>query len=135
MALITWTESLSVGVEVFDQHHQKLVGLINGLHAAMLERKGKDVMDDLLNSLVLYTKKHFDAEETLLKRHNYPGYLSHIKEHKDLTNRVVSLQNRHKEGSVSISMEVMEFLRDWLTKHILGTDKQYGPFLNERGIK
>jgi len=28
----------------------------------------------------------------------------------------------------------MVFLKDWLFQHILGSDKKYGPYLNERGI-
>jgi len=33
-----------------------------------------------------------------------------------------------------MSVEVMEFLKDWLEKHILGTDRKYGPFLNDKGV-
>jgi hemerythrin len=28
----------------------------------------------------------------------------------------------------------MNFLKNWLVKHILGTDKAYGPFINGKGI-
>ena len=27
------------------------------------------------------------------------------------------------------------FNKDWLDKHILGTDKKYGPFLNSKGVQ
>jgi hemerythrin len=29
----------------------------------------------------------------------------------------------------------MNFLRDWLTTHIMEVDHEYGPFLNDHGIK
>jgi len=32
MALITWSDDLSVGVEGIDDQHKKLVQLVNGLH-------------------------------------------------------------------------------------------------------
>jgi hemerythrin len=32
-------------------------------------------------------------------------------------------------------MEVLNFLKGWLVKHIQGTDKKYGPFLNAKGVK
>lgn len=28
----------------------------------------------------------------------------------------------------------MDFLSSWLVEHIQGSDKKYGPFLNQRGI-
>ena len=34
-----------------------------------------------------------------------------------------------------LSMEVMNFLKNWLVKHIMGTDKHYGPYLNAKGVK
>ena len=35
---------------------------------------------------------------------------------------------------MTISIEVMNFLKDWLSNHILGSDKRYGPFLNGKGL-
>jgi hemerythrin len=29
---------------------------------------------------------------------------------------------------------VMEFVKDWLVKHIMGADKRYVPHLNARGV-
>jgi hemerythrin len=29
----------------------------------------------------------------------------------------------------------MEFLKNWLTDHIMGSDQKYKPFLNAKGIK
>jgi len=28
----------------------------------------------------------------------------------------------------------MNFLKDWLTKHILAVDKKYGAFFNSKGV-
>jgi len=33
-----------------------------------------------------------------------------------------------------LSLEVMNFLKDWLMNHIQGSDKKYGPYLNSHGI-
>jgi hypothetical protein len=38
-------------------------------------------------------------------------------------------------GDNPTAIEVMEFLKDWLGKHILGSDKKYGPFLNAQGVR
>jgi hemerythrin len=33
-----------------------------------------------------------------------------------------------------MTIEVLDFLTDWLKRHIIGVDKQYSDFLNARGV-
>ncbi|MRR34242.1 bacteriohemerythrin [bacterium] len=135
MALLTWNEKLSVQVGQFDREHQELVNLINKLHDAMKAGQGKQVVGDVLKALISYTKNHFAAEERLMKAHGYPAYENHKKEHNQLTLTVLDFQKGYLDGSVPLSQTVMNFLKDWLTGHIQGVDKEYGPFLNGKGIR
>ena len=134
MALITWSENLSVNIREIDSQHKELVKLINEMHDAMSEGKGKDVLEKVLTRLIDYTKMHFSGEERLMETHRYAGYVTHKAEHEKLTKQVMEISNRMKEGKTVITIEVMNFLKEWLSKHIVGTDKKYGPFLNERGV-
>jgi len=135
MALITWNDKFSVRVSRFDEEHKQLMNLINQLHDAMKTGQGKQVIGDVLQGLISYTQNHFASEEKLMKGHSYPGYESHKKEHNQLTMTVLDFQKGFASGSVPLSQTVMSFLRDWLTNHIQGMDKEYGPFLNGKGIK
>jgi hemerythrin len=135
MALLTWSEKLSVQVGQFDREHQELVNLINKLHDAMKAGQGKQVVGDVLKGLISYTQKHFAAEEKLMKTHGYPAYEKHKKEHNQLTMTVLDFQKGYLDGSVPLSQTVMNFLKDWLTGHIQGVDQEYGPFLNGKGIR
>jgi len=64
-----------------------------------------------------------------------PGFETHKAEHQALVEQVVKLQGKLKAGKASISFELMHFLKIWLTKHIIESDKQYAPFFLEAGIK
>jgi hemerythrin len=134
MALISWNQDLSVQVEQFDNQHKELVGLVNDLHDAMASGKGNTVLGKTLTKLIDYTKTHFAAEEKLMKQHSYPGYLSHKMEHDTLTRKALEIKTTFDSGKMVMSVELMNFLKDWLTKHIKGVDKKYGPFLNNKGI-
>lgn len=48
--------------------------------------------------------------------------------------KVADVKKLIEEGKILISHELMTFFKDWLVKHIQGDDKQYGPFLNGKGI-
>ena len=132
MALINWSDDLSVKISGIDNQHKKLVELINDLHNAMKEGKGKEKLGAILNELINYTKYHFSAEEELMKQKNYPGYQQHKSEHDAFTKKVLEFNDQFVSGSLFMSNEVLVFLKDWLIEHIKGTDKKYSPYLTAK---
>jgi hemerythrin len=133
--LLTWSDRYSVGIARIDTEHQKLIGLVNDLYSAMLEGRGKSVIDKVLHGLADYAQSHFVNEERLMRIHAYPGFEAHKAEHEKLTAQVKHLQEEARSGKSVISMEVMRFLQHWLTDHIVGVDKQYSAHLRAAGVK
>ncbi|MGE5351229.1 MAG: bacteriohemerythrin, partial [Acidobacteriota bacterium] len=127
MAFITWNSKLSVGISEIDNQHMKLVGYINDLHDAMKIGKAKDKMAEILQNLVNYTIHHFTLEEKYMSQASYPGLLSHRKEHADFIKKVSDFQKTFNNGSAFVSIDVLNFLREWITHHILETDQKYSP--------
>ena len=136
MAFMNWTDKFSVGIPSIDAQHKKLVSMVNELFDAMKSGHGKDAVGKTLAGLIQYTLTHFDYEEKLFAQTGYPDTAAHKKEHEDLKKKVVAMQEKIKIGTgAAQSMEVMEFLKNWLNDHILGTDKKYGPHLASKGVK
>jgi hemerythrin len=135
MALITWNDSFSVNVKLFDEQHRKLIEMLNDLHDAMKVGKGKEALEKVLKGLIQYTSMHFSNEEKLMKQYNYPEFEKHKKEHNQLVLQVLDVQKKHQEGNAILSQDVMNFLKNWLRNHIQGEDKNYGPFFNSKGLK
>jgi hemerythrin len=135
MALLEWKDSFSVSIPKFDDQHKKLISLINDLHAAMGAGKGKEVLGKIFAELIEYTKSHFADEEAEFKKYNYPETFFHQKEHEKLTNDVVKYYNEFTAGKATISIEIMNFLKNWLQNHIMGTDKKYSSYLKAKGVK
>ena len=46
----------------------------------------------------------------------------------------MDLSQRFSRGEPVISADTMQFLKDWLYDHIIGSDKKYGSFLNAKGV-
>lgn len=127
MALITWDQSLSVGVPDLDAQHRRLVDMINDLHDAMAKGRGRDALKPLLTRLVQYTATHFQAEEQYMRKIDYPNLSQHKAEHENLVRRVKELTQSYESNQISLTIETMNFLRDWLTNHIRRVDRQYAP--------
>ena len=134
MALIIWSDKFSVNVKAIDAQHKKLVELLNTVHDAMKEGRGREVIGETLDGLVDYTKVHFATEEKLLGNNDYPFFQGHKKIHDDMIKEVELLRLRYESGETMLSVDVMQFLKNWLTDHIMGTDRNYSHFLNSKGI-
>lgn len=125
MPLITWDQGLSVGVPDLDAQHHRLVDMINQLHDAMAKGQGREALKPLLAGLVQYTVTHFQAEEQYMRKINYPNLPQHKAEHEKLVRRVKELTQSYESNQISLTIETMNFLRDWLTNHIRRVDRQY----------
>jgi hemerythrin len=130
MAYLDWNDSLSVNVPVIDEQHQELVRLINQLHEAMTQGQGHRVLGETVEGLIEYAQIHFRTEERYFDASDYPDSVAHKKKHEDFVVKVTDFKQGFDEGRLMMSLDVMDFLVDWLVKHIKGTDKTYVPFLS-----
>ena len=135
MPLINWDSSYNLNIAKIDMQHQKLVRIINDLHEAMLSGKAKDKIGAIIFNLVEYTKTHFTDEENIFDKHGYPGSFAHKQQHKKFVEEISKFSQDYDKGDLLLSMKMMNFLKDWLLKHIKGTDKNYAPFLAAKGVK
>lgn len=135
MSFVTWNDSYSVKVSLCDAQHQKLFALINELAEAMRVGKGSTVITRTIGELLLYTRTHFQQEESLLRRANFPQLVAHQEMHRRFVADVELLDRQTREGHTANSVAVLNLLRDWLVNHIQKMDKAYSAHLNAAGIR
>ncbi len=127
--LMPWRSTLQTGIGEIDIQHKELVRLANLLHKAMKQQRGVKEAGGILNDLAKYTVFHFGFEEDLFRKYGYPENESHKKIHKDLVGKVKAFQTDFENGKATVTMDLMDFLVDWLKSHIMKTDMAYVPFL------
>jgi hemerythrin len=133
MAFMDWKDDFGVGIAIIDQQHKKLVEMINILYDHMKAGKSGVVIESLLASLIDYTKVHFKTEEDFFSKYQYPQASPHIAEHGKFVETVGKFNQDYVNKKVGLSIEVLDFLTNWLRDHILIQDKAYGPFLRDQG--
>lgn len=134
MPHLKWTKDLSVKIAEIDNQHIQMMNLINLLYDSKIEGKSKHELGKILNDLADCTLNHFETEERLFKKYDYPDYLQHKKEHDDLITQVLEVVMGYRNGSVDITTDLLGFLERWLDNHIIYSDKKYTSFLNAKGV-
>jgi hemerythrin-like metal-binding protein len=129
MELFAWKPEYSVQNDTIDTQHKGLVSTINKLFEAMSTGKTQAQILPILKSLQSYTISHFSTEEAMMKKVSYPDFDNHQAQHLAFIDQVKTQMVNLEAGKQSVSIELLKFLREWLTQHILKVDKQYSPYL------
>ena len=124
MELILWRDTFSVGNSRIDNQHKHLVQLINKLFNNLAAKDKDDLMRKIFNELVDYTKNHFSMEEMLMQELKHPNYMAHKDEHSQFIIKIGVLREKYLKGEMKVNLETLNFLKDWLLNHIIGTDKK-----------
>ena len=132
--MFDWSANYSVGVGSVDAQHQNLFAMGRELHAAMVAGQGKAALSRILDRLVQYTTVHFAHEERLMRLYDYPDFEAHRAQHVALTNQVLKFQADFLAGRATMSVQLLQFLRNWLQSHIQASDLKLAPYLKERAV-
>ena len=133
MSLFEWKPVYSMGIDVIDSQHKTLVKCMNGFYDAHLNGD-YELAKRALQELLKFTVKHFEAEEKMMQRYNYPDYEQHTKVHKDLLRLVSALADEYMEKSDDRIFERLSgFLKRWLSGHILSADRGYSKYFLGNG--
>jgi len=114
---IIWDSSIQTGHRVVDLQHQAIFKAFNRLLKAMQQGKGRDEVHRTLVFLQDYTQRHFSMEEELMDQSDYPDMSQHCTLHHEFIEKVVRLTDRSERGA-TVTIAVMQFLKDWLVDHV-----------------
>ena len=67
-----------------------------------------------------------------MRRYDYPDVSAHKAQHDALAAQVLDLQKKYQSGETSLGIGLMMFLKEWLEKHIAGSDQKYGVFIRPK---
>lgn len=138
MALIEWNDRLKLGVAVVDHQHERLIEIINRLHQATLEGRGKEVVGEILDELIIYTATHFSMEEKYFAKFEYADAAEHKREHDALIAKVSAFAEDYAKAEhgarSAMAAELLQFMQIWWQYHMLETDSKFVALFKEKGL-
>ena len=130
MAVITWDQRLVTGIEEIDVQHRTLLDTLNRIAAAAgRDRPNRDELEGLLIFLRNFTLGHFELEQEFMARSSYPHEVEHRKLHCDLAAQLEAILDAFHKGTTALDLATLEYLDDWLQRHIQEEDVRLADFL------
>ena len=135
-SIFDFSEKYMTGIELVDDEHRHLFEIIKEtndvINAAYLHDKYDEIMR-LLAELKDYTESHFHDEEELMSRINYPHINSQKHAHSAFIEKLVNINfselDNIDNNQDEYLNELITFLLQWLSNHILGSDKKIGEYI------
>jgi len=138
--MFVWKSSFELGIPSIDQQHKELFEIGNRV-LDLLVTKNEDIDDfdeiiDLAFQLKAYTQYHFQTEEKLFEKYDYPDREAHIQSHDTFIKYIDQFDfSNAKLNQREVLDEMLDHLSKWIFNHIITTDYMYKTFLIEKGIR
>jgi len=126
MAIFIWDDNYKTGIESIDTQHKKLVDILNQLDESLQIGGDNKKVISLIDELVEYTEFHFTDEERFMQRHKYDSetFKVHHSVHQQFIKKIIKAKQACQNNPEKVTDELLDFLVQWLSNHILLTDKQ-----------
>lgn len=127
--MIEWTTEFSVENPKIDDEHKELFKLLDDFYEGIQNGSSKEELGNLIKGLLDYANFHFSNEEAYMESIGFPNLKKHKQEHKEFIGKATDFYEKHSSGKLILSLEVTNFIKNWITNHIKSEDKQYAAFL------
>ncbi|MBN2096580.1 hemerythrin family protein [Candidatus Peregrinibacteria bacterium] len=134
MTCVQWNQSYNVDVKEIDGQHQKLVGIMNKLCESIDGGVDDFVIDEIVQDMADYALTHFETEEKYFREFDYKKTDEHIAQHREFSQKVLSLQKDLREDKRNVSADAIGFLGQWFAEHVLKYDREYVECFHEHGL-
>lgn len=118
------------GIQQIDEEHKELFRIAQSAYDIFKDEFIPDKFDhivSIINELKDYAEYHFANEEAYMKKIGYKKLFSQIIDHEQFMEKVNSIDFDHADKQqTEMLLDILTFVGDWLTEHILVKDKLIG---------
>jgi len=131
MQELKWKNEYSIGISIVDFQHKRILD-------CMISILGGPTNDDKLRAeagiieLLGLLQQHFALEESIMRSVCYPDIEKHMEEHRQFNADVHDLAQKSLRTKGGVSNDAIKIAHNWLTEHIMMSDKGYAAFFQTR---
>lgn len=129
MPTFRWSDRYSIGIPQLDEHHQHLFTLLRKTYDDFINKAPYQDLDVLLDELIDYATFHISAEEQCMLEAGFPDLEKQKMEHDLFFLKITEMCKSYHNGRKHLLVEILSFLHNWITTHILHLDTKFGCFI------
>ncbi len=133
-----WKSSYAIGVEAIDKQHERLFDISERIEELFLLPGHMDKFDEIvgiIEELKAYVIYHFNEEQQLMEKIQYPKYFSHLVEHQDFIEKINDFDLHELDHAQQQQLrELVDFIMTWLVEHVLEKDKAFATYCREKNM-
>ena len=129
---LIWKEEWGTGIAVLDEQHMAMTSKLNQI-IEMLRHPGKGQnqkpsLEGVLIPLQKLFREHFNEEEEEMRRLNYPGYVTHKKEHVIFLAELTQLIREIQRKRLNLDTSTPHNLKHWFVSHMVIADRAFANY-------
>jgi len=129
MPVLNWNDRYSIGILQLDMHHQHLFFLMRKTYGNFINKAHHQDLDLLFDEIIDCATYHIAAEKQYMLESNFPGINKQKKDHDLFFLRIVEMSKSYRRGERHLLIEMLSFLHNWLSTHIIHSDAEFGLFV------
>jgi len=137
---VLWREQYKIGIELIDKQHEELFRRLSVFidvlrNGTPLEQK-MDEIEKTFHFMGEYVQVHFQSEEALQRKIDYPDYEKHRLIHESFRREIKAFQEEFYKDKYNEDL-IMAFsgrLLTWLINHVTGDDQHITKHVPKGGV-
>ena len=134
MAKFEWRAAFELGVPDIDEEHKRMLSVIYGIEDAIVA-EDQARFAALMDEIIEIARSHFEKEEALLARLDYPDLNRHIEYHTRLLSHATETKKICEQlTKQELLRKCVDEMLGFLVDDIVKGDMEFKSFLQEKGV-
>lgn len=139
MALVYIEQIEEMSLDQMQKTHESEINILNEIEKLatwyQLRKEDPAKLEAKLDEYVEHVKKHFESEEVLMQKYNFPSYTMHKTSHDTFLSDLDYARRQWKNGDIKKMINFIYKVPEWLVLHVNTVDTSTSNFLVEKMAK
>lgn len=132
MKKIEWDESVSLGHPRLDEHRKYFIQLLNKMEEHQDDLVSSEAVSQLIYQMREFATYYFSLEEEYLEKAEFERLESHKNQHRKFKEKTAAFCIDIMNRKASAPKEIYAHLLEWFVSHVLDSDSQIRPYLQQK---